>query len=113
MLPKNRRLIFKKKLSEFTRAKKTNNIYFTLLVEKQNKTPLTKFAIVASLKFSKKAVVRNRIKRQLRSAIKELLNQINEGFNVIILVKKQAMDTSYKQLSESLENTFQRSGLIK
>lgn len=53
-----------------------------------NRLPAPRFGIVVSLKVSKSAVLRNKIKRQIRAAILEFLkeNKILPGRDIIINV---------------------------
>lgn len=48
---------------------------------------LTRFGISISQKVSKKAVIRNRIKRLIRQAVRELLPQVSAGWKVVIIVR--------------------------
>lgn len=69
----------------------------------------TRFGISISQKVSKKAVVRNRIKRQIKSAIRELLPQIEGGWRIAIVVRASAIECKYehflRELKQLLKNT--------
>ncbi len=65
--------------------------------------PETKFGISISKKVSKKAVVRNRIKRQLKSAIMYNLSLIPPGGKIVIVVKAQAIKCKYEHFLRELE----------
>lgn len=65
--------------------------------------PETKIGISISKKVSKKAVVRNRIKRQLKSAIMDNLSLIPRGGKIVIVVKPKAIKCKYEHFLRELE----------
>jgi len=58
--------------------------------------------IVVSKKFSKKAVARNRIKRQLRAIFQAFLPQLKQGLQIVITVITVSDLPNYLQLQEDL-----------
>lgn len=64
------------------------------------------------LKFSKKAVERNRIKRKLRSAVAQNLSHFKKGVDVVVMVKKIPSKIPQAILARDLENVFQKGKLI-
>lgn len=60
----------------------------------------SRFGFVISTKISKKAVIRNRIKRIMSEVIRKNLNNLKEGYDVLFLIKHQAA----KITKEELEN---------
>lgn len=65
--------------------------------------PPTRIGISISQKVSKSAVVRNRIKRQLRAAIRELLPRLSDGWDITIVVRPGASQCNYCQFLQKLE----------
>ncbi|MGB5714289.1 MAG: ribonuclease P protein component [Waterburya sp.] len=65
--------------------------------------PETRFGISISKKVSKKAVVRNRIKRQIRSAIMDNIQLIAPGGKIVIVVKPKAIECKYEHFLRELE----------
>lgn len=63
----------------------------------------TKIGISISKKVSKKAVVRNRIKRQIRSALMVNRRLITPGQNIVIVVKPKAIECKYEHFLRELE----------
>lgn len=59
--------------------------------------------ISISLKVSKRAVVRNRIKRQIRAALRQLLPRLTAGWKLVIIVRPQAVECDYFQFLQELE----------
>jgi ribonuclease P protein component len=63
----------------------------------------TRTGISISLKVSKRAVVRNRIKRQIRAALRQLLPRIKMGWDLIIVVRSNAQECNYAEILQELE----------
>lgn len=63
----------------------------------------TKVGISISKKVSKKAVVRNRIKRQIRSALMVNWQLVNPGWNMVIVVRPKAIECKYEHFLRELE----------
>ncbi len=65
--------------------------------------PATRFGISVSQKVSKKAVVRNLLKRQVKAALRQLLPQITSGWSVVIGVRPSAQGCEYVEILRELE----------
>ena len=66
-------------------------------------TPLARIGISISQKVSKKAVVRNQIKRQLRAILRQFLPRISPGWQLVIVVKPSATQCGYEQFLQELK----------
>ncbi|MEL6438667.1 MAG: ribonuclease P protein component [Cyanobacteria bacterium J06621_8] len=75
-------------------------------------TAKTQLGISVSKKVSKKAVVRNRIKRQLKQAITLNLKLISPGWKVIIVVKPKAIECKYEHFLRELEELLKKAKII-
>lgn len=60
----------------------------------------SRFGFVVSTKVSKKAVVRNRIKRRLREITRKQLPCISAGYDIVIIVKKSATELTFNKMKE-------------
>lgn len=67
--------------------------------EQQN---VSRFAVVVSQQIYKKAVDRNKLRRQLYEAIRTNIQHIPSSLNIIIIAKKQTKDHSYQELESQL-----------
>lgn len=76
-----------------------------------NKTEYSRFGILVGVKISKKAVVRNKIKRQIREIIKENLKNIKSGYDYIIITQLAIKDKGYQKIEESICGNFKKLGL--
>ncbi len=63
----------------------------------------SRFGIAVGLKVSKRAVVRNKIKRQLRAALQQLLPRIFPGWDLVVIVHPPAIQCDYRQFLRELE----------
>ena len=91
--------------------------YITLiaLLEPQDETATprpTMFGISISKKVSKKAVVRNRIKRQIKAAIRDRLKTVAPGWKVVIVVKPKAIECKYEHFLRELEELLKQTKII-
>lgn len=63
----------------------------------------TRIGISVSQKVSKKAVVRNRIKRQIRSIFRQLLPQLAPGWQLVVVVRPGAAECEYAHFLRELK----------
>lgn len=113
MLPCQNRLAAQKDFETVHRSGKFFSLGSISLKVGKNNLEKTRIGIAVGLKFSKKAVERNRIKRQIRAIVKSYLpNKMKKGFDVVIMPKKSQTAVSFQDLSENLENIFKKANLI-
>lgn len=72
----------------------------------------TKLGISISKKVSKKAVTRNRIKRQIKGAIQSNLDAISPGWKIVITVKPKAIECKYEHFLRELEELLKKAKII-
>ena len=73
--------------------------------------PHSRFGFVVSRSVGA-AVVRNRVKRRLRAAIRTLLPQLTEGYDVVTIAHPPAAEASFQELNETLDGMFRQAGLF-
>lgn len=61
-----------------------------------------RFAIAVSLKISKKAVIRNKIKRRIRSILRNNLANINKKYDMVIIAKPPITTINYDLLAQKI-----------
>lgn len=69
--------------------------------------------IVASRKVSKRAVDRNRAKRLIRSIIEELWDKIYFGYDILFILKKEAIGKKRADFYLGIKNILEKEGLIR
>ena len=72
----------------------------------------SRIGISISTKVSKRAVKRNRIKRQIRGAIAVLLPRIAQGWDMVIVVKPSAIECKYEHFLRELEQLLIETKII-
>lgn len=72
----------------------------------------TRIGISISKKVSKAAVVRNRIKRQIRAALRQMLPYISLGWDLVIVVKPTAQQCNYDEFLQQLEKLLAQAEVL-
>ncbi|MGF1512116.1 MAG: ribonuclease P protein component [Elainellaceae cyanobacterium] len=72
----------------------------------------SKVGVAVSLKVSKRAVVRNRIRRQVQAAVKQLLPRMSGGWLIVISARSAAAECDYWQFLGELEQLLTRAEVI-
>ena len=69
--------------------------------------------IIVSKKISNKAVIRNRIRRQIKEAYR--LNEENflEGYDIILIARESIKKTEYQKIEKSLMHLFYKKSLLR
>lgn len=68
--------------------------------------PDSRIGIVVSLKVHKRAVVRNRLKRRVRAALRTLLPRLRGSQWIVIGLKPEAAECEYGEFLRELEQLF-------
>ena len=84
----------------------------TSQLEQQFSIEPTRLGISISQKVSKKAVVRNRIKRQIKAAFRELLPIIPPGWKIVIVVRSRAIECKYEHFLRELKQLLTEAKII-
>lgn len=66
----------------------------------------SRFGITISQKVSKQAVIRNRLKRQIRAALQVLMPRLQSGLWIVIILRSAAIECDYWQFLQELEQLF-------
>lgn len=75
---------------------------------KANHLAVNRFAIVIGVKVAKRAVVRNRLRRQIRGILSKYLVEMTPGFDVAILPKKEAIGKKSSELERELVDLLRK-----
>jgi len=59
-----------------------------------------------------KAVVRNRVKRLIREAVRSYLPRLARGYDLVIIARPPVAEASYKQVSQAVERLLGRARLL-
>lgn len=74
----------------------------------------SRFGFVIGLVVSKKATVRNRLKRQVREAVRLLFKNslIKPNFDVVIKIKSSLIGADYKDIRAEVEYLLNKAGVL-
>lgn len=106
MLSKENRLRKRKDFDNIFKNGKAKIGRFIFLKFFKNGLNVSRFGFIVSLKIAPKAVVRNKIKRRLRQVIRNNINKIKPGLDIVITAKPEIVNKSYQEIKNELENLF-------
>lgn len=113
MLPKKYRLTKQKDFKKtFKQGKYYSQDFMALKITKNN-LGFSRFSFIIGLKVSKKAVVRNKIRRQLHEIIRLKLTSLKIGYDIIFLAKLDAVDRGYREIEEVLIILLKKAKILK
>jgi ribonuclease P protein component len=113
MLPKENRL---KKKKEFEavfkggRHIKSQNFFIKYLA---NGTDKTRIGFVVSKKVGKRAVDRNKAKRRMREAFRNIDGKLKDGISVIVVAYPSMKGVKFKEVLAEIESALKKGELIK
>lgn len=79
----------------------------------QSGNPHSRVVIVVSKKISKKAVVRNTIRRRLSGQLEELWATIPTGYDIVINARQEVSKTPVAELKKSLVQALAAAGVLR
>jgi ribonuclease P protein component len=79
----------------------------------QNGRKASRIGFSVGLKFSKKATLRNKLKRQLRAVLRQEMENIEKGIDIIIIPQKIKAGESYEKVKEITLKALKKANLIK
>lgn len=110
MLPSKNRLRKKEIKKILKKGKKIHSQNFLLFFLK-NDLKYSRFSVIVPLKFSKKAVERNKIKRKVREVLRRFfLNRflLNFSFDGVFIIKEGAKKLNFWQIKKEIEKIFKK-----
>jgi ribonuclease P protein component len=79
---------------------------------RENKLKDSRFAVVIGTKVHKSAVKRNRVRRQYREIVKNHLEEIKMGYDIVLLTGKDSLDLDFAEKEARLMKVLAKSGLL-
>ena len=108
MLPLKNRLTKKKDFEVVFKEGKSVKNNFLIFKFLNNNLQESRFGFVVSKKVSNKAVVRNKVKRRLRSAVSTHLKSIKNSVDGVIIALPQSDKEDFAQVKQAVETVFQK-----
>lgn len=93
----------------YEKGKKFSGRYIIVYI-KENNLGCNRFGFVVSKKIGS-AVVRNRVKRQLRAIINGEKNNLKEGFDIVIICRHHIKGYTFPLLREDVVKVLKKAGL--
>lgn len=112
MLSKENRLKKKKDFEKVFKQDKGFRQNFLFLKMIENDSNETRFGFIVSKKISNKAVVRNKVKRQLREIVRQKLGQIKKGFDVALVALPGIEEKDFEEIRESIDKLFKKAKIL-
>lgn len=113
MLDKKNRIRLKK---EFDHVFQTGQSFYSGILgvkTANNKENNVRLGFLVGLKVSKKAVDRNKIKRQLREISSQELKEIRNGTDIVVIALPPILKTDFEIIKKNLKLAFKKLNLYK
>lgn len=78
----------------------------------KNKRTVTRFGISVSTKVSKLAVVRNRVKRQIRAAVERHIGHTQSGLDVVIIARTSLAGKPYELIEREVNQGLKKARVL-
>jgi ribonuclease P protein component len=99
--------------SDFQQVRQHGKFYASpimVLAFLRNELDHSRFGFVVSKRLGK-AVQRNKVKRQMREAIRLQIGQIKPGFDLVLIARQQICEARYQEIEQTLQHLLKKSGL--
>ena len=108
MLPKKNRLKKKKDVERVFKKGKRSKEDFLVLKTVKNDLKNSRFAFVISRKVSKKATLRNKIRRRLSELIRFKIKRVKKGMDLILIAVPGLEEKDFWEINETINKLFQK-----
>ena len=103
------------KKRDFEKVAKQGHPFFTYelgfkIIE--NNLNKNRYGIVINLKVDKRAVVRNKIRRQIREIIRLNNKNLKQGFDIMVLTRESVKKLKYREIEERLLKLFKKAKVL-
>ncbi|MDO8663331.1 MAG: ribonuclease P protein component [Candidatus Wildermuthbacteria bacterium] len=114
MLERKRRLRKKTDIQNVFKERQAFREGFLILKKAPNGLGYSRFCTVISKKGSKKATVRNRVRRRISEAVRQNLSQIKEGFDIVLMAAGEISGREdFTATEKIIGKLFARSKLLR
>lgn len=113
MLPKTNRLKKKKDIERVFKNGKGFKEDFLILKVLKNDLENSRFAFIVSQKVSKKAVLRNKIRRRLSELVRLKIKEIKKGLDIVLLALPGLEERNFWETEETINKLFQKAKCFK
>lgn len=106
MLKRNKRIGKRGNIDEIIKKGKESQSRFLVLRTRENELGFNRFAVIVSTKLDKKAVGRNRLRRQIYESIRllEKSEEIkNKSLDIIVFARKSLLGKNYTEIETAVK----------
>jgi len=111
MLIKKNRLKKKRDFENVFKKGKSFKQGFLLLKMINNKSEKIRFGFIISQKVSKKATIRNKLKRQISEIINSQIKKIKKGIDGILITLPGLEEKTFSEIKENIDKLFKKAGI--
>lgn len=100
---------------DFARLRQEGRTYrhpFFVLSLAPNDLPHNRYGFTTAKRLGK-AVVRNRVRRLLKEAVRLLHPRLRQGFDVVLIARGQVVDQPLQTIQQAVGETLHRAGLLE
>ena len=112
MLPKKNRITKSKDFDNVYKNGVAARAHHLLIKAVSNNKNKTRIGVIVGKKVSPKAVTRNKLKRRLRNIFYQKINNIKEGFDIIVIPSPRLKNEEFIKIKESVIKALQKINLI-
>jgi len=112
MLPKRNRLKKKKDFENVFKKGESFKEDFLILKVVPNCSNLIRFGFIVSQKISKKATLRNKIRRKLSELVRLKMKKLKKGIDVVLMTLPGIETKDFWEIEESIDKLFKKAKII-
>lgn len=115
MLARKNRLKSKKDFDQvFKKGKSFKEDFLVLKIKCGESEPMeSRFGFIISKKVSKKAVIRNKIKRMLGEAVRLKMDRLKRGADIILITLPGIEKKDSREINKNIDKLFKKSDICK
>lgn len=113
MLSKENRLKRKKDFEKIFQKGKSFKQDLLFLKVLENDLGFSRFGFIVSRKISKKAVLRNKVKRRLREGVRTKSKEIKKGIDIVLIALPGLEKKDFWEMKKTLDQLFKKARIIR